>query len=265
MDTLKQEAMHFVTESLPQNSQHYSDLFTGFSAAIRGTIAATQNAGVVERFKAFLKPYGLFTAGMYAVLALASIFIWPIFVLFPGLLIQLLSLIPFWAYNMTKKQHPLVNQQLFMEELKTVDPKIHADVAKGFGATKGGQSWLNETIDETKRSWHFSKYSLLLTVVSAVPIIGAILSFVGQTALVADRLGWNLFDIYTQESRHMSYKEQKEWMQANKWVILGFTLPFSLVTAIPFVGPFVVGFAQASAAHLFAERLYATPTTKKAY
>lgn len=54
----------------------------------------------------------------------------------------------------------------------------------------------------------------------------------------------------------MRYKEEKRWMRARKFSLLGFSVPFTLLMSVPFVGPFVGGLAQAAAADLFNDVLY---------
>lgn len=94
-----------------------------------------------------------------------------------------------------------------------------------------------------------------------------------QIILVTNRLGWDLLSVYTVNCRKMSYQRQKEWMRTYRWTIFGyasacfhaprhgmlsatrsmccrFTLPFALVTVIPFVGPLLLGLAEAASAHL---------------
>jgi len=49
----------------------------------------------------------------------------------------------------------------------------------------------------------------------------------------------------------MSYRQQKHWMRARKWRIIGFTLPYILLASIPFIGPLFLGIAEAATAHIY--------------
>jgi len=64
-------------------------------------------------------------------------------------------------------------------------------------------------------------------------------------------MGWNLLSVYTISAKKMSYRQQKHWMRARKWRIIGFTLPYVLLSSIPLVGPFLLGLAQAATAHIY--------------
>jgi len=251
-----------MTDTLPKAFQDYNlnpdfnAMFNGFSNAVSGTYLSMQNSKVVDQFKNFAKPFLLITVAMYAAGFVVCMILLPIVVIFPGLFLQMFSLIPYWSYSVTQRFVPRVHKNLFMDELRQINPPIAKELNKDMTEPKENARWWLPIFDDVRKSWHFTKYSLMLSVVSAIPFIGAVLAFIGQSILVADRLSWNLFSVYTESCKKMTYKQQKMWTRERKWALLGFTLPFAFVTSIPVVGPLILGFAQAAAAHLFVNVLY---------
>jgi len=246
-------------EILSEWKPDWMALLNGFSNAINGTYLSMQNSNITGQFKKFMKPFLLITFILYGLGIALTLFLLPIVVIFPGIFLQMFSLIPFWSFSITQRFVPKALNRLFMAELRHINPSIAEEFERGFTETKAPQRWWLPVIDDARRSWHFSKYSLALTALSIIPVVGAIAAFIGQSLLVADRLSWNLFSIYTQSAQHMNYKQEKRWMRENRWSLLGFTLPFAFITSVPVVGPLILGFAQAASAHLFVNELYVKP------
>jgi len=246
-------------DTLSEWKPDWMALLNGFSNAINGTYLSMQNSNITGQFKKFMKPFLLITFILYGLGIALTLFLLPIVVIFPGIFLQMFSLIPFWSFSITQRFVPKALNRLFMAELRHINPSIAEEFERGFTETKAPQRWWLPVIDDARRSWHFSKYSLALTALSIIPVIGAIAAFIGQSLLVADRLSWNLFSIYTQSAQHMNYKQEKRWMRENRWSLLGFTLPFAFITSVPVVGPLILGFAQAASAHLFVNELYVKP------
>jgi len=140
-----------------------------------------------------------------------------------------------------------------LDELQEVKPSLYRELnlLKEILERGGGSDRpLRQAQDNLQRPWHFARYSLLLMAFSVVPFVGPVVAFFGQILLVTNRLGWNLLSVYTQDCLQMKYSQQKAWMRSNRWLIFGFTLPFALVTSVPFVGPLLTGLAEGASAHL---------------
>ncbi len=88
-----------------------------------------------------------------------------------------------------------------------------------------------------------------LVLLSFVPVIGSIAGPVLQTWRSAVTLGWELLDPYFDKLR-LDRPAQRALLRYHQAAVLGFSLPFVFVMAIPFVGALVFGLAQAAIATL---------------
>jgi hypothetical protein len=231
-------------------------MWEGLSEAALGGFSAIQNPEIQANYKSFLSSMAVVLTGMYAAVFVLGIIYMPV-VLFlaawaPGLIGQLLTMIPLWSYNIVRKRRPMSNNQLFLDELEVLSPQRAQELSKSMDTRdQVNPNWKEDLYHDLKTSWHFTKYSLMFLSLSIIPVVGSFLTFLGQTYLVADRMGWNLLSVYTISSKKMSYRQQKHWMRARKWRIIGFTLPYVLLSSIPFIGPLTLGIAQAATAHIY--------------
>jgi uncharacterized protein involved in cysteine biosynthesis len=230
-------------------------MWEGFQEAIKGGVAALQNPKVRQDYWKFVKSMGVILLAMYAVFGLLLLVYWPV-VLFlvswaPGLIGQILSLIPLWAYIITKKRTPMAANQLFLDELEKLSPQRAQELAQQMNTDEVNKTWLDDLYHDLRTSWHFTRYSLMWLAFSIIPVVGSLITWLGQTWLVADRMGWNLLSVYTISAKKMSYRQQKHWMRARKWRIIGFTLPYVLLSSIPVLGPFLLGIAQTATSHIY--------------
>jgi hypothetical protein len=60
-----------------------------------------------------------------------------------------------------------------------VNPSLYRELKEVSSTTKG-RAWVSDVKDDAHRSWHFTRYSLLLLAFSIVPVVGPIVSFLGQ-------------------------------------------------------------------------------------
>lgn len=60
-----------------------------------------------------------------------------------------------------------------------MNPSLYRELKDASSATKG-RAWVSGVKDDVHRSWHFTRYSLLLLAFSVVPVVGPIVSFLGQ-------------------------------------------------------------------------------------
>jgi hypothetical protein len=228
----------------------------GFLEAAKGGWGALQNPKIRQDYWNFVASMGTILAAMYAVVALLVVLYLPVVLFFvtwaPGLVGQFLTVLPLWAYIIARKRNPMANNQLFLDELDTLSPTRAQELSTQMKLDKGvNPGWMEDVYHDLRTSWHFTKYSLMFLAFSVIPVIGSIITFFGQMWLVADRMGWNLLSVYTISAKKMSYRQQKHWMRARKWRIIGFTLPYMLLVSIPLIGPFFLGLAQAATAHIY--------------
>lgn len=239
-------------------------MWEGFQEAIMGGYAAMTNPKTRADYVAFLKSMGKILAFMYIAFGVLCVLYWPILLFFvswaPGLIGQILTVIPLWAFMVTRKRTPMAANKLFLNELERLSAPRARELEQQMNLNETfNQGWKDDLYHDLRTSWHFTRASLLCLACSIIPIVGSMISWIGQTWLVADRMGWNLLSVYTISAKKMSYRQQKHWMRARKWRILGFTLPYMLLASIPIVGPLFLGLAQAATAHVYFHLLSKDP------
>jgi len=228
----------------------------GFLEATKGGWSAIRNPKVQHDYTNFMKSMGLILLTMYAIVGALVLLYFPVVLFFlawaPGLLGQFLTVLPLWAYIIARKRTPMANNQLFLDELELLSPARAQELSSQMKVEDAvNKNWMEDVYHDLRTSWHFTKYSLMFLAFSVIPVFGSLITFLGQMWLVADRMGWNLLSVYTISAKKMSYRQQKHWMRARKWRIVGFTLPYMILVSIPFVGPFFLGLAQAATAHIY--------------
>jgi len=231
-------------------------MWEGFQEAMKGGFSSVQNPKLRQDYLTFMKSMGTILLVMYSIFAVLLLVYMPVVLLVvswaPGLIGQILTLIPLWAYIITKKRTPMAANQLFLDELERLSPQRSQELAQQMKPEAGvNKVWKDELYHDIRTSWHFTRYSIMWLAFSVIPVVGSFITWFGQTWLVADRMGWNLLSVYTISAKKMSYRQQKHWMRARKWRIIGFTLPYMLLASIPFVGPLFLGLAQAATAHIY--------------
>jgi hypothetical protein len=228
----------------------------GFLEATKGGWSALRNPKLRQDYWNFVRSMGTILLAMYAAVGLLVMLYLPVVLFFvtwaPGLVGQFLTVIPLWAYIIARKRNPMANNQLFLDELEKLSPARSQELSSQMKLEVGvNKNWMEDVYHDLRTSWHFTKYSLMFLAFSVIPVVGSLITFFGQMWLVADRMGWNLLSVYTISAKKMSYRQQKHWMRARKWRIIGFTLPYMVLVSIPFVGPFFLGLAQAATAHIY--------------
>jgi len=231
-------------------------MWEGLQEAVTGGFSAVQNPKVRQDYWNFVKSMGTILLAMYAVFGILLLVYMPVVLLLaswaPGLIGQILTLIPLWAYIITRKRTPMAANQLFLDELERLSPQRAQELSQQMNTNPGvNKTWKDELYHDIRTSWHFTRYSIMWLAFSIIPVVGSFITWFGQTWLVADRMGWNLLSVYTISAKKMSYRQQKHWMRARKWRIIGFTLPYMLLASLPVVGPFFLGLAQAATAHIY--------------
>jgi len=231
-----------------------NDFFLGMRTAYDGFYSSWNNPKIKDTYWGLIRTVGASMLLLYTLAFFGMIFFLPILVFFPGWIWQVLSLIPLWSYAIAKRRNPLSTTRLFLDELSQLDPKLADQISSELPQNVKqlfNSEWVRSVSTDFRTSWHFVKLSTLLLALSAIPFVGPIVSFIGQYYLIADKLGWELMSTYTQAVKRMDYKQTREWIHSRKWAVIGFALPFALLSSIPFGGPLLLGYAQAAAAHLF--------------
>jgi hypothetical protein len=227
----------------------------GFKEAVVGGISSLKNPELRGLVKQFAMAMSVVLVLLYSGIALLAFVYAPIFLFawfwLPGILLQTLALVPLWAFNITRKRYPLLSNRLFLSEFERLNQPRAKELSQSINQESGlNKSWTDELYHDLRTSWHFTRFSLLCSAFSIIPILGPLISYLGQLWIVSDKMGWNLLSVYTLSAKKMSYRQQKHWMRARKWRVVGFTLPYCLLASIPVIGPFFMILAQAAIAHL---------------
>lgn len=94
---------------------------------------------------------------------------------------------------------------------------------------------------------------------SFVPLLGLLLGPAAEAFVAARFLSWELLEPWMSR-RAMSWDEQIALLQRERWLLVGFALPFVPSLAIPLVGPFLFTVAQAAMPVLVREVFEKSPT-----
>jgi CysZ protein len=111
-----------------------------------------------------------------------------------------------------------------------------------------------------RRLFYYLGGTLLIFMLACVPLIGAVAGPLAQLWFTARMLSWELLDVYF-ERRGLDYAGQRALLKAHRGAMFGFGAPWTLVIAVPIVGPLGFGLAQAAAALLVTEVLEAKPSS----
>jgi len=178
----------------------------GFLEAAKGGWSSVQNPNFQQHYATFLKSMGIILLAMYAVLGVILLVYFPLvaflFTWAPGLLGQLLTMMPLWAYVITRKRTPMSANQLFLDELENLSSSRTQELSQQMKQEDIiNKNWMEDVYHDLRTSWHFTKYSLMFLSFSIIPVVGSFITYLGQMWLVADRMGWNLLSVYTISSK----------------------------------------------------------------
>ncbi len=142
---------------------------------------------------------------------------------------------------------PFLGERVFMAGLRQVDP-ARADALEA----DAGAGLRTSVASSLRRLLYFVGVTLLTFALTMVPVLGAVLGPVAQLWFTARMLSWELLDPYF-ERRGLTYAEQRTLLASHRTAMFGFGAPWTLLLALPVVGPLGFGLAQAAAALLVTE------------
>jgi hypothetical protein len=88
-------------------------ILRGIGFAIWGVASALRNPRLMSDYTRFAKSMGVVLLALYSAAIVLLFFALPIVVFVPGLALQLLALIPYWAISITKSRSPVSTNVLF--------------------------------------------------------------------------------------------------------------------------------------------------------
>lgn len=156
---------------------------------------------------------------LYILLTIAAILLFPIVIVLlfysPGTLWQISVLVPLWAWNINQKIRPLQLSRMFIEGLRPLDEEMANNFVEKMenNTHLHERSWMRAIIENIQESSYFFIYSLLCFAFSLIPIVGSIVSAVGETYLVAKSLSWRLTEVYTVSIERMDFNQRKVFVQ----------------------------------------------------
>ncbi len=165
-----------------------------------------------------------------------------------GMLLAMLAA-PLLALFVVNIVFPFLGERVFMAGLRVVDP-ARADelmAAEGLGFS-------TSVLGSVRRLVYFVGVTLLVFALTLVPLLGALLGPIAQLWFTARMLSWELLDPYF-ERRGLVYADQRALLKQVRGTMFGFGVPYTLLLALPIVGPLGFGLAQAAASLLVSESL----------
>ncbi len=165
-----------------------------------------------------------------------------------GLMLATLAA-PLLALFVVNIVFPFLGERVFMAGLRVVDP-ARADelmAAEGLGFS-------TSVLGSVRRLVYFVGVTLLVFALTLVPVLGTLLGPVAQLWFTARMLSWELLDPYF-ERRGLVYADQRALLKQQRGTMFGFGAPYTMLLALPIVGPLGFGLAQAAAALLVSESL----------
>lgn len=162
-------------------------------------------------------------------------------------IVAVLLVAPLLALSLVNALFPFLGERVFLAAMRVVSPARAEQLA-----ASPGLPMATSVVIELRRIVAFLGRSVLIFLLSLVPVVGQVLGPVLQGYTSARGLGWELLDPYLDKLR-LGYAEQRAFVGRHRAALVGFGLPLSLLMAIPLVGPLLFGLAQGAAAKLVVE------------
>lgn len=144
---------------------------------------------------------------------------------------------------------PQFAEGVFFAGLRAVDPARAEALAGAAGA-----GFTTSTMSSVRRLIYYVGVTVLIFGLACVPLLGVVVGPLAQLWFTARMLSWELLDVYF-ERRGLDYAGQRAVVKAHRGAMFGFGAPWTLLMAVPIVGPLGFGLAQAAAALLVTEVL----------
>lgn len=156
---------------------------------------------------------------------------------------------PMLAFFLVNAWLPFLGDAVFMAGARALDPKLAARLER-----PAEVGLVASTLGSLRRLVYFLGVSAGLFLVALVPVAGAVLGPALQLWFAAWMLSWELLDPYFERVGH-DYAKQRAAVRSRRRTLTGFGLPWTLLMALPIVGPLLFGLAQAAVAVVVAEEL----------
>jgi len=232
----------------------FPDMFQGLSIAWQGgwqMLGETIRSG---EYKSFILGYGKWLLVFYGIFAaLGFTILSPLFavllVLAPGMIVQALMTIPHFAFDFTCHDNPQLFSNVFLNQFRRVNPSQSTTIKEGLKKNPYRLSILGRVEDRALRWFHFLRTSTVYGVIGFIPIIGPMISTVGQWFKSSEELCFTLLEPWFR-SMGWTTAERTHFVDAHKWLLIGFGMPFALLNSLPVINVFTIGVAEGATALL---------------
>jgi uncharacterized protein (DUF697 family) len=176
----------------------------------------------------------------------------------PATVYLLALLVPLWMYNLTLRLFPVELAKMFLVKSRQLDEDLSAEFAVLIdqNAAKYQTTTLKAFNSIMSTSGLFSLIAVIIVITSLIPLIGFPIATIASLLLVSKSISWRIMDVYTIIITEMTKEEREEFMSKYERILLGFSIPATMIMSVPFVGPFALGFVQSAVAELYYTEMY---------
>jgi hypothetical protein len=238
--------------------EHRPDVQRGASIAIAGLKRNSKpNSPVSKIYWNFaINNYLPILIPFYIICITMLIFFFPLTItlllLAPGVIWQLFSILPTWALSVAKKRNPF-QDRFFVEGLRPLNPELAEKLDNKVSKTrKTGetQPWMVAIQKSFSEHVGFWTVSFIVSLFSLIPIIGWLVTAILQTYINCMHLSSKVLQPYMTDIESMDATQKERWLRENRPVLIGFSAPLIVLSAIPIIGAFALMYADAAAADL---------------
>lgn len=162
-------------------------------------------------------------------------------------------MVPHLAYESALHSNVQNSDEMFFRTLEGIDPEYAGRMRTELGTkarSAGGRSLLSRALTSRVQRWmQFGRHGLAFTLAGFVPGIGDVISiasgWIAQSDLATMAILEPWFDV-----KGMRDADKRRFISLHRWMLLGFTLPFTLLSVIPFIGGLVAAAAHSAVAYL---------------
>jgi hypothetical protein len=249
-------------------SVHVPLMIKGATIAVNGICSNLNPKGDLNQkyWKFLTEGYLPVLIPMYIAFATFAFFFFPltiaILVFAPAILWQILTAISVWGLHIAQKKHPVEHGQLFIEGVRQVDSALAREYEQEMKSSVSAhhQSWMQAIRESLDDKLYFWTWSLIYLSFSIVPILGSIMTALAQTYLVVQKLSYRLLDTYMTKIEKMNDNQQLQFINRHWALLVGFCLPFAMLSSIPVIGPFTLLYAEVTIGKLFCSEIHSKRT-----
>ena len=236
------------------------DLASSFLHSLKNLVAniiscnAVANRIRVRLFKFVCVTLLPILLALYGACLLLTVLLLPVtltlFFFSPGILWSVFTLVPFIAFRISMMISPINTCSLFIMQMKQYDGELADQLEESLTRPKQNVGCCEYVSEFMAKNGRFLFYFTLFFVIGFVPVVGTVIGTMGQIYFISEGLALQLLDIYIRSYKEWNYHRRRKFISENRWTVIGFALPYTLLLSIPLLGTILLGYAQAGAADL---------------